>query len=474
MNTKKIILALAAGCALSATAQEATRTAYFLDGYTYRHELNPAFAGDHNYISIPILSNINVGLQSNVGLNTFLYKTQPGSQYKLTTFMSPTVDADDFLGKLKDSNNINTNIDLSIFSFGFKGFKGFNTVSVGIHTDVGMCLPKDLFAFMKLGQTGDETRYSFDDLSVNANAYAEVALGHSHKINDKLNIGAKVKFLFGVGNVSAKISNMDVVLSNKQWHVNATGEMQMAAGSGLIVPTKHEAGTEYTNPNDADLIEWDDIDYDSFGLSGFGVGVDLGATYQLLPNLQLSAAINDIGYMNWKNAVTAKTGTTEWTFDGFQDVAFIDKQPGYEDNKIDEQFDHLWDDLQDAVNFHRESTDGSYSKALHATLRLGAEYGMPFYNNLTAGFLFSSYFAGPQSWQEGRFYLNIKPVKWFNATVNYGASTFGSSLGWMLNFHPKGINFFVGTDCQFLSVTPQYVPVGNANVNVNLGFNVAL
>ena len=91
MNTsKKIILAIAAGCALTASAQEASRTAYFMDGYSFRHELNPAFMGERNYVSIPALGNLDIALFSNVGVNTFLYKMPAGSPYKLTTFMSPT------------------------------------------------------------------------------------------------------------------------------------------------------------------------------------------------------------------------------------------------------------------------------------------------------------------------------------------------------------------------------------------------
>lgn len=470
---KKLIISLAACSALTAAAQEAPRTAYFLDGHSYRHELNPAFAGERSYVSLPVLANFNVGLLSNIGVNSFLYKTPPGSQYKLTTFMSPTVDAATFLDNLNENNHINANFDLTLLSAGFKAFNGYNTITVGVKADMGVNLPKDLFAFMKLGQTGPDTKYHFDDIKAQASAVAEIALGHSHKINDKLNVGAKAKVLLGLSNATAHIKNMDVAFGHDKWQVTADGEMQLSAGSGLRVPTKAEAGKEYTNPGDADLIEWGDIDYDKFGLSGFGLGFDLGATYKLLPDLELSAAITDLGFMNWNNAVTGKTGTGTWSFDGFQNIAIDNSQPGYEENKIDEQFDRLWDDMQDVINIHRENNgSGSYTKALHATLRLGAEYQMPFYDRLTGGFLFSSQFAGIASWTEGRFYATVKPVKWFDATVNYGASTYGSSFGWMINFHPKGFNFFVGSDHQFFRVTPQYVPVGNATANINFGFNV--
>ena len=470
---KKIISCFAAVCAtLAASAQEAPRTAYFMDGYSFRHELNPAFMGERNYISLPVLGNFDIALFSNVGVDKFLYPTEAGSPYKLTTFMSPTVDANKFLDKLAKNNHINFNYDMTILSTGFRAFKGFNTISIGLHTDMGSNLPKDLFRFMKLGQESTDTRYDFKDVKMNATAYAEIGLGHSHKINDKLTIGAKLKFLIGLGNVTAHIKKMDVRMSNEQWYIRANGELQMAAGSGLYVPTKKEANpNEHYTGDEGDEIEWGDIDYNSFGIAGYGLGIDLGATYQLLPDLQLSAAVTDLGFMNWKDAVTAKTGNGEWTFDGFQDIAISEDQPGYEENKLSEQLDRMWDDIQDVVNFHRDDKKG-YKKMLNATVRVGAEYTMPFYRGLTGGFLFSSYIAGCQSWQEGRFYANLKPCRWFDCTVNYGASTYGSSFGWMINFHPKGFNFFVGSDHQFFKVTPQYVPVGNACASINFGFNV--
>ncbi|MCM1066919.1 MAG: DUF5723 family protein [Muribaculaceae bacterium] len=470
--SKLIIVAAAAGIATAATAQEAPRTAYFLDGYTFRHELNPAFMGERNYFSIPVLANFNVSLFSNVGVNTFLYKTEPGSPYKLTTFMSPTVDANTFLDKLNENNHINANLNMTLLSTGFKAFKGFNTISIGVHTDMGVNLPKDFFRFMKLGQTSEDTRYNFKDIKANATAYAEIALGHSHQINQKLTVGAKLKFLLGLGNVTAHVTDMDVRMSNEQWHIKAQGKVELAAGAGLKVPTKQEAGADYDIPADADLISWDDISYDNFGLAGFGMGVDLGATYQLLPDLQLSLAVNDLGFMNWNHGHIGETARTEWTFDGFQDVAVKDDQPNYEDNKLSEQVDRLWDDLEDVMDFHRTKGDQTYTKALNATIHLGAEYKMPFYKRLTAGFLFSQYIAGCQSWTEGRFYATVKPTGWFDATVNYGASTYGSSFGWMLNFHPKGFNFFIGSDHQFFNLTPQFVPVGHATASLNVGFNV--
>ena len=457
---------------LGASAQEASRSGYFLEGYNFRHMLNPAFAPENNYVSMPILANLGVGVNSNIGVNTFLYKMPDG---QLTTFMNKSVSADEFLNKLQKNNHIDANLNLTLLSFGFRAFHGYNTVSISARTELGANIPKDMFKFMKLGMTGPSTQYSFKDLRLRANAFAEVALGHQHKINDEIAVGAKVKFLLGVANADVRIKQMDILLSDQRWSLNAQGEMNIAAGNGLKVPTNKESGKDLDKPDEYNQIDYDGIDYDSFGLGGFGLGFDLGATYDMhkfVDGLTLSLALTDLGFINWTNNQHAVTPATTWTFDGFDDIAINSEAPDYDEKKLSEQVDGIFDDLKDCANFEKADDSGkSRTTALAATLAIGAEYRMPFYKGLTAGFLFSQRMGGCFSWTEGRFFANVKPTSWFDCSINYAAGTYGSSLGWMLNFHPKGFTFFVGTDHQFFKVTPQFVPVGKCNANLNLGIS---
>lgn len=461
-----------AAATFGASAQEASRAGYFLEGYNFRHQLNPAFAPENNYVSMPILANFGVGVNSNMGLKTFIYKMPNG---QLTTFMNQSVGADEFLGKLQKNNHIDANLNLTLFSFGFRAFKGYNTVTVSTRAEIGANLPKDLFTFMKMGMTGPSTKYSFKDVRVRANAYAEIALGHQHRINRELAVGAKVKFLLGAGNIDARIKQMDVLLSDSKWQLNAQGELNLAAGKGLYVPTNYESGKDLDQPDKYNQIDYDGISYDSFGLAGFGLGFDLGATYDMhnyVDGLTLSLALTDMGFINWNNNHHAVTPATTWTFEGFHNIAIDENQPDYEQNKLEEQVDGIFDDLADCANFERDANSGkTRTTALAATLAIGAEYKMPFYKGLTAGFLFSQRMGGCFSWTEGRFYANVKPSSWFDLSVNYGAGTYGSSLGWMLNFHPKGFTFFIGSDHQIFKVTPQFIPTGHLNANLNLGIS---
>lgn len=462
------VLAAFAMCGLSASAQ-ALRSGYFLDGYTYRHQLNASFAPDKSFISFPALSNLNIGTTGNVGLGSFLFPYGPNG--KLTTFMNSSIGADEFLGDLKDNNKINANINLTLLSAGFKGFGGFNTIEVGLRSTTGINLPIQLFEFMKLGQTGAQTVYNMDGIGIKSQTYGEIALGHSHQVNDKLRIGAKAKFLLAGAYADVKIDQLTATMSEDKWSLMANGEMN-AALKGLIMPTKAESGKQVENASEGTLVDWDNIDVDGPGLSGFGMAFDLGATYKLLDNLTLSASLNDLGFIKYKNNIKARTQNKEWMFDGFHNIS-VDSELGSDDPlSVESQLESMGDELEDFASFHRESVGGNITSALAATLNIGAEYEMPFYRKLSVGFLSTTAIRGDYTWSEGRLSANIAPTKWFEAGVNGSLSTFGASWGWIMNFHPKGFGLFIGMDQVVGKVSKQYIPINNMNMNISLGMNI--
>lgn len=372
-------------CLGTAASAQSLHSGYFLEGYTYRHLMNPAFAPERNYVAIPGLGNINVGAQSNVGVNTFLY---PYGNDKLTTFMNGNISSSEFLGKLKDNNRINVDLNMTLLSAGFRAWGGFNTIDINMRSTTSLNLPRGLFEFMKLGMNSSNSVYEMDDLGISSNNYAEIALGHSRQINDKLNVGGKLKFLLGLGNVDVKMNDMKVQMAEDKWMVQANGEMN-ASVKGLTMPTKGESGKEVNSPSEKDLIDWENIDLDNPGLTGFGMAVDLGATYKLREDLTLSAAILDLGFISWNNTIKAATSNKPWEFDGFKNIAMgSDDADG--DKPLEDQLEDLGKDVENYASFHRSETGSSSTKALGATLNIGADYTFPLYDKLHFGFLSST------------------------------------------------------------------------------------
>ncbi|KAA6319366.1 hypothetical protein EZS27_030731, partial [termite gut metagenome] len=130
-------LVLPVFCALFAMGISAQdiRSGYFLKGTSLSHRMNPAFVSEYNYVSIPVLGNMYIGTQANVGLSNFIYNYD-NPLYGLTTFLNSSVDRESFLNKLHGNNKIDINLNTTILSTGFYAWGGFNTVELGLKSSV--------------------------------------------------------------------------------------------------------------------------------------------------------------------------------------------------------------------------------------------------------------------------------------------------------------------------------------------------
>ncbi len=362
--------------AASALAQQSMlRSAYFLSGYNGRGDLNPAFSAERNYFSLPSLGGTALSVQSNMGVSTFLYPLDG----QLTTFMNSNVSPDDFLSKLKNNNRLGLNVGMSVFSLGIWGRKSFFTFGIRQRVNAGLNVPYSLFDFMK--NAGKSQYYDISDIAVNADAYMEYSFGWSRQFADKINVGARVKFLMGEGRAEARIDKMHIQMTEDRWSVTSSGTLTAACGL-LDVKTKGETGAEIDSPEDVDLLDefdFKEVNGSNIGsvIGGYGAAIDLGAELELIPGLRLSLAVNDLGGILWNSVTEAKTRKDSWSFEGFDDISF-DEGEGKE-NSLSEQFKALGDDFQDLAKFYRTAKDASKFKMLTMTLNFGAEYVMPFY-----------------------------------------------------------------------------------------------
>ncbi|MCH5327419.1 MAG: hypothetical protein J1E02_00220 [Coprobacter sp.] len=448
---KSRIIALIIGCAVAVgVSAETLHSSYFLERMPYRYRLNPALINDYGYLSFPVLGDISFGVNSNLSLSRFLFPQGDG----LVTGLHPSISSDKFLGGLKKKNTLGMDFDLTLLSFGFFAFNGYNTFDLSFKSSTSMYLPKDIFTFLKTGQgkTG-AAEYNFGNIALQSNNYAELALGHARHWNDRLDVGARLKFLIGGANIDARIDKMNLSLSDEAWRIRSHGYANVSV-AGLSL--KQNAKGEISG-----------FDLDSPGLGGFGMGVDLGATYRLLDNLTLSMAVTDLGFIHWSQNVRGETPDGAFDFEGFQHLGAKDDDEG--NNAFDDELDQIKDDLSALMKF-RQVDASSRSTMLRTTLNIGAEYGV-LNNKISFGLLWSTRFSSIKTRTELMATANFRPAKCFMATLNGSVSNTGCSWGALLNLCPKGFNFFVGTDYTITKLSPQFIPVKRPNLSVSLGIN---
>ena len=402
---KSLLVALLVSCSLGASAQ-ALHTGYFLDGMVQRHELNPAFGGEANFVAIPGLSGFNLGVSTNFGLSNFVFKRDGG----LVLGLSSQVSAAEFLGNLPTNNQLEFQFEMPLLSVGFRGLGGFNTIVLKERTFFGLNVPSSLFAFLKQGAdpTTGVASYNIDNLSLYTNNYLELALGHSRSLPalEGFSYGAKLKFLVGAFSTAVSMDHIGIEMSHNRWMVETQGHAYISSGLDLTYDENGNLSGVNTN---------------NLRLGGFGMGVDLGAVYTpaALPDLTVSLAVTDLGFISWEKMNTAySSGAFE--FDGFGTI-------GGEGTALNDQLNALLEDVVDIINL-QPGEAVTESRMLQTTLNVGAEYAI-LDRKISFGLLSHTRFGAPYTYAEGMAVVNFRPASWFQAAINGSISTQGAALG---------------------------------------------
>ena len=447
---KSIIMCVGMLVWASGYAQHTT-SGYFLDGYLTRYQMNPAMGNSQGFVSFPGLSNINVAQRSTLGVKDIFYNIDG----KTTTFLNPGVSSEEAMSRLKGTNHVGVNTKIDVLSVGFKGLGGYNTIGISARANVAVKLPTDIFRLLKEGVSN--STYNIADIKAHADAYAEIALNHSHQLNEKLRIGATLKVLVGAGNVDADFDKAQLELRDDAWDVVTDATVQ--------ANIKNLRYTSKVSENTGNMCI-DEVDIDKFGVAGFGAAVDLGAIYTL-GDFELSAALLDLGAIGWSNNYVASTdGEHRFTTDRY--TFNVDDEAS---NCFEDELERMGDDLAVLYEMKDMGDRGRRTRMLAPTVNVGAKYTLPAYKALSFGVLSSSRLQGDFSWTELRLSANFAPCRFFSMGANVATGNLGTGLGWLINIHPTGFNLFVGMDYTCMKLAKPGVPE-NSSTSINFGWNI--
>lgn len=430
------------------------RTSYFMDGVANRLQLNPALTPTRGYVNFPVIGAFNVSAVSNT----------LGSQdiYDVIDNNSTFYNNQKFMDRLTDENRLNVSLNTDVISFGFYSGKNFWSFNVGARVDIGAKIPKSMFEFLR-DMDSDAYDWNNSDINVqkeelNINAYTEVGLGYARAINDRLTIGGKFKVLLGMGNLKLNVNQIKLK-SNLPSDWNNLDPSKYDDYSAEIVTDAYLEssfkGMELTENTEGGKRYIDDFDFNGYGIAGYGGAIDLGASYRLLDNLTLSAAVVDLGFISWSKGSTSIANTNETREYG------IDKGGDMQDFiDIANNGDVLDFEL---LNLQKEPATKSRTSSLHSTMVLGAEYGI-LNNKIGFGVLSTTRFTQPKTITELTLSANIRPKSWFNIAASYSMlQSSGKSFGLALKLGP----LFVGTDYMYLGKNSK-------SVNAFLGISIPL
>ena len=484
-------------CTLSANAQF-LRTSYFMEGTHYRQQLNPALTPTKGYFNLPVIGAVNATVGStSLGYQDIIDIIDDGDDF----YTKP-----DFMNRLKDNNKLNVNFSTEILSAGWYKGKNFWSFNIGLRTDIGANLTKNMFTFLNEMETVEEnwrnSNYDISGQQLNINAYTEIGLGLSRQINRRLTGGASVKALLGIGNMELKLNRVAMSAnlpsdqqinqwsSESYWNSMSPSQAAQAAQelkdkfnnyhANLTVGAELKSsfkGLELQEEEGKDYVTDFDFDSGKLGIAGYGFGIDLGASYKILDNLTVSASVLDLGFISWSKSSTKIASANPDPID-IKGSTYANMVDPNNPNTVMNAVNQLQNDAQgymdrvtngdvldyDMLQLEVSDAKESRKSRLASTLVLGAEYGF-FNNKLAVGVLSTTRFVQPDALTELTFSANYRPKSWFNVALSYSAiQSAGKSFGLGLKLGP----LFVGTDYMFLGKNSNSVN-GFVGVSIPLG-----
>ena len=414
-----ILFALAAP---SVRSQE-LETGYFLGGNPYAFRMNPAFQSERNIFSIA-LGGTGLEAWSNLGISSLFY---PGDNGFLYTFMNDRVSPAEFQRKIGRNNRLDLDARVNLLTLGFWADRRFYTIDLNVRGLNAVSAPSDLFAFLKEGSQGGNS-FDFSGTGIRAKEFVELAFGWSKNYNNVFNAGFRVKALVGAAEAEVLAESMRLSMASDRWEIQARSVLN-ASSPSLVYRREGE-------DLDVGSIEFGGS---KIGPAGYGAALDLGASWNVLPSLTLSAAVLDLGPMRWNREVQGVSPETSYTW-------APSDQEGGSDDTWEAEMDEASAALSGIFRFKDHSGSGGRFEMLPFRVNLGAEYRMPFYERLSVGLLYQGRGGAAFSRHTGRFSLNWNPLSFLSMSTGTTLSKMGQNFGFALNLHPAGINLLVGCD----------------------------
>ena len=443
---KKLLFTLAIlfAAAIGLSAQN-FRTGYFLDGYMYKYQLNPAFQGERGFLALPVIGETSVGVEAKIPGAALAYPSADGSS--VSWFTDSEVSMDEFMSKIDKFNPANESFDMNLFAIGFRAKNTYHTLDFSVRGQANEYIPGDAFRLAKDLAAGTEKNntYNLSNWSANINTFIQAAYGFSVKIKDVASIGFRAKFLLGAESVYSDLSDLHLDMGEDTYTINATGKIVASPYfNDMIVNNAVSSPTEIIEP--------------IMSTPSIGAALDFGFSVDFLKHFTFSGSVLDLGFISWKKSTLYDFNSSNW------ELAYT-KIEG-EDGGLDSSVGQITSTIGEVAKAQNE-----YRHNLGFTTLLGLEFRVPFYTRISFGVLGTHRYEGVHSWTEGRFSVNYAPFRWFSLSGNYAMSTFGESYGAAVNLHPKGFNLFLGIDSfkPLLNTAAGYIPMDELNTNVKLG-----
>ena len=273
--------------------------------------------------------------------------------------------------------NIESNIEYNPLYLGLRIRRNYFSIGIQSNFLLSAGLPKDMLSLIYYGNANVAQTFgkpiSMNDMSFESSGTYNFNFSYARDIGEKLSIGARVKFHYGIYHAKLLKNNTSILTDSSD---NSSIRMRVASdyefiGASEAVDVK--SNIPGVSPNINFNSDYFSINNIFSKAAGTGVSFDLGLNYKFNKRFSVNAAVTDLGKMTWyKGNSFAKNST--FTYEGV-----LTDDPS--------KTDSLYKILADSVGkiFTPDATSKSYTTSFNTKIYTGFNWQL--YNSGALGFL---------------------------------------------------------------------------------------
>jgi len=295
---KLFFLHIAFFSVLFAEAQ-AEYTLGYMRGVYQSTYVNPANVPNYKVsVGLPIISSV----QASILNSGFVYNDIYAGRRNDSTLM----DVNKLLSNMKEKNLFQIGFSTDLIHAHVKIKNSFISVNVTEKFDYRFNFTRDLMTLgwkgnsALIGQSADLT-----NLGMDMTHWREFSLGF---VKEEFNydIGIRLKYLQGLGNVQTINRNTSLGTGNVMYELNTQADIQLNTAGVAI-----DSAGNIKSPNASNYL---------FNFDNPGAAIDIGYTRKITKRFKVSLAINNIGAINWNSNTSNYSFKGNYAFSGMDVV----------------------------------------------------------------------------------------------------------------------------------------------------------
>lgn len=433
---RNLTLCLTVVCSLTSVSYAQRSLSYFTDNF-YASEYNPSYISEDT-INVFFGNSIIDVANNGFTLNQVVDGASRSTLIRLESLSN---------GRINNYNLAGIEATISTIDLGYRLKSGIQ-LSAG-HSwrlQSGLGYTQDLVNLAAFGNAP----YIGSTLDIGVytdyTAFNELYLGAAKKFG-KFSIGAKVKYLSGIENLSTGQNKLLLNTSNEIYQLELDADYELFNSRVLT----------YNGIEDVEADVESYLNFNNFLANNHGFALDLGASIDVNENLTIFLSAIDIGSITWDNSPIIYSLKDTKTLEGIDIIDIVNNEGGTIN-------------IQDTLYqfFDAESTLENYTSNLNATLFFGGKLSL---NEYTFGMMMSSQNVA----DDNRISLSLVAKKKLNDVISLGISNsvrdgIFINPGLMIDGKYKSIRGWLTTDNVIALVAPKSQNIFNLQGGIGLAF----